>query len=135
LQSSLRLNDVRLLRCEADGAGPPIRTTDPVRLSAELDSELEEGAAAGLEFAVTLRVACHDALTFHINATFLVQYSLTNGINPSKSEVDAFRKSYAVLAAWPYVREFVQSLASRMGFPIEPLPMVRLALRSKMRRP
>ena len=80
-----------------------------------------------VHFAVTLRVACSDALTFHIEATFLVRYRLAHRAKlASKIELEAFRKSHSVLAAWPYLREFVQTTAARMGFPTDPLPLLRL---------
>lgn len=130
LQARLLLQDVSLLECDAAGAGPPIGTVEPVRLNAELDSELAPGTVPALNFAVTLRVYCEDALVFHIEATVLVRYRLADRAKlPSKSEIESFRKSHAVLAAWPYLREFVQSTAARMAFPTEPLPVLRLVRR------
>lgn len=41
LQAKLHLRDICLWRCESDGAGPPVRSVEPVRLSAEIDSEVE----------------------------------------------------------------------------------------------
>lgn len=78
-----------------------------------------------MNFAVTLRVVCDDLLTFHIEATFLADQSKP----VSRTELEAFRKRHAVLAVWPYLREFVQTIAARMGFPTEPLPLLRLVLR------
>jgi hypothetical protein len=130
LQARLLLQDVSLFECEAAGAGPPIRTVEPVRLNAQLDSELEPGAETELNFSVTLRVYCEDPLVFHIEATVLVRYRLADGVKPaSKPEIESFRKSHALLAAWPYLREFVQSTAARMALPTEPLPVLRLVLR------
>jgi preprotein translocase subunit SecB len=130
LQARLQLKDISLYKSEAAGAGPPLRAVEPVRLGAELDSEVERRDSAGIDFAVTLRVACDEARTFHIDATFLVRYQMADQAKPaSRSEIEAFRKSHAVLAAWPYLREFVQTIAARMGFPTEPLPMLRVILR------
>jgi hypothetical protein len=127
LHAKLKLLDISLYKAEAVGAGPPIRPVEPVRLSAELDSEVEPTDSVGVEFAVTLRVSCNDQLTFHIDATFLVRYQFVDQAKPaSRVEVEAFRKGHAVLAAWPYLREFVQTTIVRMGFPTEPLPLLRL---------
>jgi preprotein translocase subunit SecB len=98
-----------------------------VRLSAEIDSEVESQSKSELSFAVTLRVSCSDQLTFHIHATFLVRYGLATDVVATAREVEAFRQTHAVLTAWPYLREFIQNLAIRMGFPVEPLPMLKLA--------
>ena len=130
LQAKLQLQDISLYKSEAGGAGPPIRAVEPVRLSAELDSEVVHTDSAGVDFAVTLRVACDDPLAFHIEATFLARYRFADRAKPaSKIEIEAFRKSHAVLAVWPYLREFVQTIAARMGFPTEPLPLLRVVLR------
>ena len=127
LQAKLQLLDISLYKSEAAGAGPSLGAVEPVRLSAELDSEVEHRDSAGVHFAITLRVACDDPLTFHIEATFLVRYGFTDQAKPaSKVELEAFRKSHAALAAWPYLREFVQTIAGRMGFPTEPLPLLRV---------
>jgi preprotein translocase subunit SecB len=130
LQARLQLQDVSLFRSEAAGAGPPLRAVEPVRLSAELDSEVGHTDSVGVDFAVTLRVVCDDPLAFHIEATFLARYRFADQAKPaSKIELEAFRKSHAVLAVWPYLREFVQTIAARMGLPTEPLPLLRLVLR------
>jgi hypothetical protein len=127
LRAKLKLLDISLYKAEAAGAGPPLRAVEPVPLNAQVDSELERRDSAGVDFAVTLRVACNDQLTFHIDATFLVRYQFVDHAKlASKSEIEAFRKGPAVLTAWPYLREFVQTVSARMGFPTEPLPLLRL---------
>jgi len=127
LQARLQLQDISLYKSEADGAGPPVQAVEPVRLSAEVDSEVGHQDSAGVEFTVTLRVACEEPLTFHIEATFLARYRFADQAKPaSKTELEAFRKGHAVLAVWPYLREFVQTITARMGFPTEPLPLLRL---------
>ena len=132
LQAKLQLQDISLYKSEAAGAGPPLQAVEPVRLSAELDSEMEHRDSAGVSFAVTLRVVCDDPLAFHIEATFLARYRFADQAKPaSKIELEAFRKGHAVLAVWPYLREFVQTITARMGFPTEPLPLLRLVLSEK----
>jgi hypothetical protein len=132
LQAKLQLQDISLYESEAAGAGPPLRAVEPVRLSAELDSEVNHRDSAGVDFAVTLRVVCDDPLAFHIEATFLARYRFADQSKTvSKGELEAFRKSHAVLAVWPYLREFVQTIAARMGFPTEPLPLLCLVLSRK----
>jgi preprotein translocase subunit SecB len=84
-----------------------------------------------IDFTVTLRVACEDELTFHIQTTYLVRYRFFDLAKPaSKTELSAFSKSYPAMAAWPYIREAVQTLASRMGFPTEMLPLLRVVVRA-----
>ena len=127
LQAKLRLRDITLYRCEADGAGPLSEPLEPIRLEAALDSEkLDSGGASGLDFAIRLHVVC-DEPAFNIDVTVLVRYLFAVGAKTATAnEIEAFRKSHAVLTVWPYLREFVQTLTARMGFPTEPLPLLRL---------
>ena len=130
LQARLQLKDITLYECEAKGAGPANAGMDPVTLTADLDSAVSLAEGSNIDFAVTIRVACEDELTFHIEATFLVRYRLFDGAKPpSKAEITAFCRSYPAMAAWPYIRETVQSLSSKMGFPTEPLPLLRVIAR------
>jgi len=127
LQAKLQLQDISLYKSESDGAGPPVRAVDPVRLNVEIDSEVDHRDSSGVNFAVTLRVVCDEPLAFHIEATFLARYRFAEQTKPpSQIELDAFSKGNAVLAVWPYLREFVQTITARMGFPTEPLPLLRL---------
>jgi preprotein translocase subunit SecB len=127
LQARMRLRDVSLFQCEAKGAGPPNAPVEPVSLTVDLDSAVSLQSGEGIDFAVTLRVACEDALIFHIEVTYLVRYCYFDRARPaSKTELAAFRKVSPAMVAWPYIRETVQSLATRMGFPTEPLPLLRL---------
>jgi preprotein translocase subunit SecB len=131
LQARLQLKDITLYECEAKGAGPPNAAVDPVTLTTDLDSAVSLVSGADVDFAVTIRVACEDELIFHIQATFLVRYRFLDGAKPaSKTELNAFCRSYPPITAWPYIRETVQAMASRMGFPTEPLPLLRLLVRS-----
>lgn len=129
LQARLHLKDISLYECEAQGAGPPNAAAGPVTLTADLDSKVSLMNDSGIDCAVTLRVACQDELVFHIQATFLLRYRFFDLAKPaSKTELNAFCKSYPPVAAWPFIRETVQSLASRMGFPTEPLPLLRVVI-------
>jgi hypothetical protein len=128
LQARMRLRDISLFECEATGAGPTNTPVEPVPLTADLDSGVSLQTADGIDFDITLRVACEEP-AFHIEVKHLVRYRYFEGAKPaSKAELAAFRKSSPAMAAWPYIRETVQSLATRMGFPTEPLPLLRLII-------
>jgi hypothetical protein len=117
-------------------AGPLSQAMEPIRLlDSEIDSELSRRDASGLDFAVTLRIMC-DEPAFHIHTTFLARYLFADSARTaSKTEVDAFRKSHAVVTVWPYIREFVQTLTARMGFPRECLLFVMSRDRDRSRSP
>jgi hypothetical protein len=131
LQARLHLQDISLCECEAKGAGPPTAAVDPVPLTADLDFAVSPTNDSSIDVEVKLRVACEGELIFHIQTTFLVRYRFFDLAKPaSKTELAAFCKSYPAIAAWPYIRETVQALALRMGFPTEPLPLLRLVTRA-----
>src|ERR1035437_3801645 len=90
LQARLQLQDISLYECEAQGAGPPNATIDPVPLTVDLESAVSLVNDSGIDFAVTLRVACEDELIFHIQTTFLVRYRFFNlAKRASKTELTA----------------------------------------------
>ena len=133
LQARLLLQDVFLWRCEADGAGPPVVPAEPVTADANFESAYEPAGGATEDFSVSVKVACHEQLTFHVKATFLIRYKLVAGPRPRPKEAEAFANTQALLTAWPYFREFVQNMTARMGLPTESLPVLRLVLQSSQK--
>ncbi len=57
-----------------------------------------------------------------ISASFLLTYIKKKDIEISKEFADIFKKNSIELVSWPYFREFVQNIISRMGLPILTLP-------------
>lgn len=63
---------------------------------------------------------------FKISASFHLVYELPSELKPDRSEILAFAQTNAVYNAWPYWREFVQSMTSRMNVPPLTLPLLRI---------
>ena len=63
---------------------------------------------------------------FQIDCAFELIYELGDSYHPTPEEIDAFKKGNAVFNCWPYVREFVQNMAARMGFQPPPIPLLRI---------
>jgi len=61
-----------------------------------------------------------------IAATFIAEYEMAEGFNPSSKELNAFLKTNAVFNCWPYWREYVHSTAARMNLPPLTLPFFRI---------
>jgi len=59
-----------------------------------------------------------------IDADFVLDYSLdsTDGIEPK--HIEAFSRMNGVYNAWPYWREYVQSMSVRLGLPALTLPLM-----------
>jgi len=61
-----------------------------------------------------------------IAATFIAEYEMAEGFNPSSEELHAFVNANAVFNCWPYWREYVHSTAARMNLPPLTLPFFRV---------
>ena len=59
---------------------------------------------------------------FTISASFLLTYTKTKEIEMPKDFVDIFKQNGIELVSWPYFREFVQNMITRMGYPPLTLP-------------
>ena len=69
--------------------------------------------------------ACADASEgrpLEILATYLVAYSVESFEGLTDEELDAFAGINGVYTAWPYWREFVQNMTSRLDIPVLTVP-------------
>jgi hypothetical protein len=60
-----------------------------------------------------------------IACTFVATYSYV-GEKPSKNTIDSFAKTNALFNTWPYFREFVHTMTSRMDLPKLLVPLFKL---------
>ena len=58
-----------------------------------------------------------DEKVFTITTSFLLSYMKTKEVEVTKEFVNVFKNNSIELVSWPYFREFVQNMISRMGFP------------------
>ncbi|HEY2120650.1 MAG TPA: hypothetical protein VGH37_15780 [Candidatus Acidoferrum sp.] len=70
-----------------------------------------------------------------IAATFLAEYEMAEGFNPSVEELNSFVHANAVFNCWPYWREYVHSTAARMNLPPLTLPFFRVRTPQSSTRP
>jgi hypothetical protein len=64
-------------------------------------------------------------LPFFIGATFRIVYALNVETLPPSELLTAFALRTGIYNVWPYWREFVQSMTTRMGLPALTIPLVR----------
>lgn len=62
---------------------------------------------------------------FDIDATFILSYSISSCDGLNDIEFNNFAQLNGIYNAWPYWREFVQSITSRMGLPTLTVPVFR----------
>lgn len=63
-----------------------------------------------------------DEKVFTITTSFQLSYIKTKEVEVTKEFVNVFKNNSIELVSWPYFREFVQNMISRMGFPPLTLP-------------
>jgi hypothetical protein len=128
MQDHCELQQVALFRCSVDGAGPVIVPASPTPLAVAFRAEY-----AAMDNALNVEVIFHvdgePHLVFHIDVTILLKYEIASGFEPTEGHLLAFSDLIAIGDAWPYAREFIQDITSRMGLPTSPLPTLRIAAR------
>ena len=60
-----------------------------------------------------------------IETSFELQYCLPEGLRVEPQTLTTFAETNGIYNAWPYWREFVQSMFARMGLPPVVLPLLR----------
>lgn len=63
---------------------------------------------------------------FTIECSFELVYELQGQDPVTQIQIEAFKDGNAIFNCWPYVREFVQNMATRMGFQPPPVPLLRI---------
>jgi hypothetical protein len=66
---------------------------------------------------------------FVVNATFEAVYQLREAYLPTDEESSSFSRGTAVFNCWPYAREFLRDITSRMGHQTPVLPLLRIVPR------
>jgi hypothetical protein len=61
-----------------------------------------------------------------ILANFVANYSIVEDF-PDEKIFEKFQQHIGIANIWPYWREFVQSMTTRMGLPAFPVPLVNIA--------
>ena len=55
---------------------------------------------------------------------YLLQYEISGGEAPSENDLAEFARANGTLNSWPFVREVLYGLTSRMGYPPFTLPLM-----------
>jgi len=136
LVSKSELKRVRLHRCHAELQGEENGLTPPFGLA-----QSHNTAAVLVDNVLRIEVAFNfqgfdgsegKVSLFSIQCSFDVDYEVEAGYHPDQEAIDAFKDGNAVFNCWPYARECVQNLASRMALSHPPpLPLLRMVPKAK----
>jgi len=140
---SIRLLEARVAhvaqikRAAAEQLSVPQRRL-AINVSRSGSAELEQKTAvhAIVRFTLEAREAGKKEAkpAFRVAASFELVYKIPPDLDPSRQELRAFAETNAVFNAWPYWREFAQSMTARMNLPPLTLPLFRIAPRSSERQ-
>lgn len=125
------LQEIRLLSCSATCEGvaipPPPHISIGINIQVGRLDEPPERIGAFTTFTLTASHKDKPAgPTIEIKARFQVMYLFRSSIeNWSANAFDTFGHFQVLPHVWPYWREFVQSLVSRMGMPTIRVPLLR----------
>lgn len=135
-QMNAELKDVVLLDCSASIADSDEEEARELRLGMRLEPARLQAAPGKARFAVRIKVFGDWKETdsrenqkhlLEVGCRYALGYALKEGYAPSEEELEAFKEGNAVFHCWPYFRELVHNLTMRMGIPLAPLPLLRLA--------
>jgi hypothetical protein len=69
-----------------------------------------------------------------VQGTFELEYRLPEGFKAKRDELETFAELNATFNAWPYMREYVQAVTTRMAIPPVTLPLFKMPRQSSRHR-
>lgn len=86
-----------------------------------------------------LEVLCEYTFTAHSNEvqavsstiTYLLVYDISGVESPNEEDLAEFARANGTLNSWPFVREVLFGLTSRMGYPPYTLPLMHFSTKPK----
>ena len=82
-----------------------------------------------------LEVVCDYTFTAHTNEvqvvscaiSYALEYDVAGGESPTTADVEEFARANGALNSWPFVRELLYGLTSKMGYPPYTLPLLHFS--------
>ena len=129
LQARTELQSITLLSCTATRGSSLQNLIEPLNLSIT-QRGTGECCGGGFSASVSFSVRSVDSGqpqkdVFQIYCVFKADY-LVRDTPPTEEELAAFSSANALFNCWPYARELVQSLTSRMDLRVPALPYLRI---------
>lgn len=126
--NSINLEKIALLNCESkihdeDSFG---NLSVNVNFSVNKVRMEKNKLEAIAEFEVSTTEPDFDEIVFEVNFNYILEYSLSSEDNLNDIEdeyIETFLKHNLPINIWPYAREFVSSMTTRMGYPPLFIPM------------
>lgn len=131
VQANCEIQSVTLLSCNVTRAKTGAQFREPYSVKPALSNIASARCDDQLVVEVSFEYSAWDSSEpperlFQVICTFEVNYQLHDGYNPTPEEITSFSKGTAVFNCWPYAREFLQDITSRIGHRAPTLPLLRI---------
>jgi hypothetical protein len=132
LQAKCELKRVTLRQCHASLEGVQSAMTAPFSLRLSHNTQANAILDGVLRIEVRFQIQSFDksdppSLLFSVDCAFDLDYEIEDkAYQPSPESIAAFKDGNAVFNCWPYTRELVQSITTRMGMQPPPIPLLRI---------
>src|ERR1039457_644899 len=125
--SEVRLVDARV-RCSMaiEDAAFPLESTLQFRAEDHVVGNQKVKIGTRFRFHVTTGSKGPKKPVFLVECRFDTDYELRKGYEPSNEEITAFKDAHAIFNTWPFFREFLNTTATRMGYPAPTVPFLRI---------
>jgi preprotein translocase subunit SecB len=131
----VELKGVRLAeisaKCDPSALGPSLRPT------VDLDCKLGNHDATTLEVVCDYTFVAHSDQTQAIESAikYLLVYEISGAESANPDDLAEFARANGALHSWPFVREILFGLTSRMGYPPYTLPLMHFKATPKVATP
>jgi preprotein translocase subunit SecB len=128
----LNLVNIYILEAKTE-SDPSTRSPKGAELDYKYDSEIISEDNNNLYIKCNFLILAHrkqvkEKILLKIEATFVLKYTFEDGIKLESQDIENFARINPLYNAWPYWREFVQSITTRMGFPTLTIPLLKIEM-------
>jgi preprotein translocase subunit SecB len=119
----VRLSEISA-KCDPTVIGPSLMP------NVDLDCKVGEHNESSLEVICNYTFAAQSEgkQVIQSTITYLLSYEVSGSESPSAEDLTEFAKANGALHSWPFVRELLYGLTSRMGYPPYTLPVIHFSV-------
>jgi preprotein translocase subunit SecB len=138
--NSISLQNIRLVECAVNsGIERPLpkKTSIGIKFSTSLNGIKNDSDSVSFDSNAEAEIVFRSRDSDHILGTIKVNFILSyeSKIQVEEEIIELFVKRNVPINAWPYLREFIQSMIQRMGWSTFILPPLRPNASSKKSSP
>lgn len=125
----IEIQEIRLVEALVSMNGVPSPATAEFSAEHKVESAERDGETLTVRLGLKLSVKSPDEGSSEVvlfGAIYRLVYSSASMSEMPEEGVSHFANTNSVHNAWPYWREYVQSMAGRMGLPLLTLPLLKM---------